>query len=112
MSGISDIKHGDHIKVTIEGIAACAPGAQRFVYINSADGGASIGGIYAGREGVTIEKVAKPLPTTPGSTIRSRGSGRTLMRLEDGAWLDQRGIRYPYVESSCFEVLRDAGKDN
>ena len=119
MSGIDDIKQGDHIRVTVEGVAACVSVSPehspvgRFVYINSADvGGLYIGGLYTSRGGVTIEKVAKPLPTTPGSVVRGRRSGSMFMLLDNGVWVSQFDEARSATAVVDVEVIYDAGKTN
>lgn len=102
-------KKGDRVKVTIEGVVI-RDQASPDVFL-SADKAASPAHhvVNTTKPGVTVEKLADPLPTTPGSVIRSRNYGSLYMRV-DGGWLGEDGEVTPWtLTPTRFEPIFDAG---
>ena len=105
-----EFKKGDRVKVTIEGTVIRDLASHRDVFLN--DSGASYPAhhvVDTTKPGVTIEKVADPLPTTPGSVIRNRNYGSLYMRV-DGGWLGEDGEFTPWtLTPTIYEPIFDAG---
>lgn len=98
---MSEFKKGDRVKATVEGMVVWA----------SPTGTVEVGSsavIWPG-DGVTIEKLSDPLPTTPGSVIRNRNYGSLYMRV-DGGWLGEDGEVTPWtLTPTIYEPIFDAG---
>lgn len=109
-------KKGDHVRLVVDAVVEISE-PLGFTYLAN-ESGIYLGGLYTQRGGVMVEKVVPPLPTTPGSTIqykstfqRKSTNRRTLMRLDDGGWVDSYGGRYSNtLAPENFIVLHDAGK--
>lgn len=98
----SDIKVGDTVKATITGkVEDVNPGGgvlladwDYYLYPN---------------DGVTFEKIAPPLPTTPGSVIRGARTGKLYFRTHR-AWLNEFGETATPIVLNLYDVIFDAGK--
>jgi hypothetical protein len=106
MSGYQPQK-GDRVRVVLEGEVTYSRHDVRF----------DLAGLNtinpAAEHVVSVEKVAPPLPTTPGSVIHWLGSFVHLSK--EGRWVDDNGdsIHGPGVDSfhlHGFEVIFDAGE--
>lgn len=103
-----EFKKGDYVDVVIK----CAKlsfidddGEFRF----SDDTEHTVGYVYPGGRGVTVTKVRRPLPTTPGSVIVADQKHATLAG--DGNWYyvgNTRGPSGPELDNAT--VLFDAGE--
>jgi hypothetical protein len=67
--------------------------------------------------GATFEPLPDPLPTTPGSVIRTSGTPCTYVKLREpsleGSWINEYGVRRgdDNLTVMGFTVLFDAGAD-
>lgn len=109
---MSEYKKGDRVKVTIEGVYDGTPGDNDH-WLRLPTGGVAL---FDGRNVASIEKLADPLPTTPGSVIRHKFLGHYRMLDKDGYWFGrtpggfENSPGVPNMIASNYEVIYDAGK--
>lgn len=102
---MNEFKKGDRIKVTIEGCVG--PRSARYLDIENSKG-LYIGGADLEDGGVTIEKVAPPLPHSPGSVVAV--SYLTYLLANDGIWRSSdRGkpVSRTILSGYDYEIIRD-----
>lgn len=96
-------KVGDRVRVVLEG---------EVTYVNASGFDINEGPFFStdATEVVSVEKVAPPLPTTPGSVIRSSLTGTTAVRTAS-RWVDLGIPADTYFEpkGSSWAVIFDAG---
>jgi hypothetical protein len=115
---MGEIKKGDRVKVTAEGVVEhlYSDGSVLLEGWDVSIGGGDDPEGYATGP-ITIEKLPDPLPTTPGSHIRRPGRTRGYVYRtlgEDGRWHmpgETFGIRTDHLDDG-YEVVHDAGKDS
>lgn len=101
-------KTGARVRVVLEGEVGLTDGAGFYLRAETA----SASSFAADGHVVSVEKLAPPLPTTPGSVIRYYGT--PYARTTDGRWHSLRsGNLYfsnEFDDSDDIVVLFDAGK--
>lgn len=110
---MTEFKRGDRVKVTVTATATrdFTPGTDRDIVLGNDAHDYPRHVIDAREPEITVEKLPDPLPTTPGSVVRGRRSGRTFMLLDSSEWVSQSDYLANTQGVVDVEVIYDAGVD-